>query len=221
MIKIVIFDGGYGGEFFADRFEEAIPVVDIIRVIDWRHAEQYLTSAKDSRTLAEEALRPYINKVDLIILANHLLSLSSLKYFQRKFPKQKFIGFSLKEPDTFIQRDTIVITTKALTRTIDYHSFIFHLKRKVKTITVDSWPIKIDDGELTTTEIAHTITEFAKKKKLHPEEFILANAQLEDIKAELKKIFGRKTKTYSSFDDTIREACKTLRIRGAVGKKSN
>lgn len=92
MIKIVIFDGGYGGEFFADRFEEAIPVVDIIRVIDWRHAEQYLTSAKDSRTLAEEALRPYINKVDLIILANHLLSLSSLKYFQRKFPKQKFIG---------------------------------------------------------------------------------------------------------------------------------
>ena len=219
MIKIVIFDCGYGGEFFADRLEEEIPIVETIRVIDWRHAEQYLTSTKDSRVLAEEALRPYINKVDLIILANHLLSITSLKYFKRKYPKQQFVGFSLKTPDTFIQRDTIIITTKAITRTMEYHGFLFRLKRKVKTITVDTWPLKIDDGELTDEEISATISEFAEKKHIHPEEIILGNAQLEDIKPDLRKIFGHNLKVYSSFDDTIREACKVLHIRGAVGKK--
>ena len=216
MKTIVIFDSGYGGEFFADKFEEEIPVVDIIRVIDWRHAEQYIKSVKESRKFAEEALRPYINKVDLIILANHLLSLTSLKYFQRKYPKQEFIGFALKSPDTFIKRNTIIVTTKALTRTLEYQGFILHLKkRRTKTITVDTWPIKIDDGELSDQEIDDAFRLFSLKKHIEPEEIILANAQLEDIKPHLKKLFGRNLKIYSSFDDTIREACKVLRIRGA------
>lgn len=219
MIKIVVFDCGYGGEFFADRFEEEIPVVDIIRVIDWRHAEQYLNSIKDSRVLAEAALRPYINKVDLIILANHLLSITSLKYFRRKYPKQKFVGFSLKTPDTFIQRDTLMITTKAVTRTMEYHGFLFRLKRKIKTITVDTWPLKIDDGELTDEEISETISAFIKKKHIQPEEIILGNAQLEDITSDLRKLFGHNLKIYSSFNDTIREACKLLHIRGGINKK--
>ena len=220
MIKIVVFDCGYGGEFFADRFEEEIPVVDLIRVIDWRHAEQHLNSIRESRNLAEEALRPYINKVDLIILANHLLSITSLKYFKRKYPKQKFIGFSLKMPDTFVQRDTLIITTKAVTKTMEYHGFLFRLKRKVKTITVDTWPSKIDDGELTDEEISETISTFTQKKHIHPEEIILGNAQLEDIIASIRKIFGHNLKIYSSFNDTIREACKTLHIRGSVTKKN-
>ena len=220
MIKIVVFDCGYGGEFFADRFEEEIPVVDLIRVIDWRHAEQHLNSIRESRNLAEEALRPYINKVDLIILANHLLSITSLKYFKRKYPKQKFIGFSLKMPDTFVQRDTLIITTKAVTKTMEYHGFLFRLKRKVKTITVDTWPSKIDDGELTDEEISETISAFTQKKHIHPEEIILGNAQLEDIIASIRKIFGHNLKIYSSFNDTIREACKTLHIRGSVTKKN-
>ena len=219
MIKIVVFDCGYGGEFFADRFEEEIPVVNIIRVIDWRHAEQYLNSIKDSRVLAEAALRPYINKVDLIIFANHLLSITSLKYFRRKYPKQKFVGFSLKTPDTFIQRDTLMITTKAVTRTMEYHGFLFRLKRKIKTITVDTWPLKIDDGELTDEEISETISAFTKKKHIQPEEIILGNAQLEDITPDLRKLFGHNLKIYSSFNDTIRDACKLLHIRGGINKK--
>ena len=220
MSKIVIFDSGYGGEFFADRFEEEIPIVDIIRVIDWRHAEQYIKSIRESRKFAEEALRPYINKVDLIILANHLLSITSLKYFKRKYPKQQFIGFSLKSPDTFMKRNTVVITTKALTRTLEYQGFLLHLKKRhVKTITVDSWPIKIDDGELSDEEIDEVFKLFSIKKNIEPEEIILGNAQLEDIKPTLKKLFGRNLKIYSSFDDTIREACRVLHIRGGIRVK--
>ena len=218
MIKIVVFDSGYGGEFFADRFEEEINVVDIIRVIDWRHADEHLTSPRRSRKLTMEALRPYINKVDLIVLANHLLTITSLKYFTKKYPKQKFVGLNLKTPDTFIDRDTIILTTKAVTKTMEYHGFIFGIKRKIKSLTLDSWPSKIDDGELTFEEIKETLQLFCQKKQLSPQEIILGCSQFEDIRTDLESIFGKRLKIYSSFDDTIREACKMLRIRGGVGK---
>ena len=40
MLKVVVFDSGYGGELFADYLEEELPLVDIVRVIDWRNADK-------------------------------------------------------------------------------------------------------------------------------------------------------------------------------------
>ena len=76
MLKIVIFDSGYGGEFFADRLEETFPIVEVIRVINWREAEKILMSPRTAREVAEESLRPYIGKVDLIIFAKLLYFLT-------------------------------------------------------------------------------------------------------------------------------------------------
>ena len=218
MLKIAIFDSGYGGELFADRLEEELGVVEIIRVIDWRHAEFYQTNARMARSLALDALLPYIGKVDLVIFANHLLSLTSLGYFRKKFPKQRFLGLELKAPDTFVKRDTLILTIKAVTKTMEYHGFIFGLKRKAKTFTADSWLNKIDDGELTQTAINETLLRFINRKGIQPEEIILACSHFEDIIPNLRKLFGQKIRIYSSFDNTIREACKILRIRGAVRK---
>lgn len=219
MLKVVVIDSGYGGEFFADRFEDSVNVVDVIRVIDWRHAEQYLTSPKAARRLANAAIRPYVGKVDLIILANHLLTATSLKYFRHKYPEQKFIGLRLKIPECFTKKNILVLTTRAMARTMDYHGFLFRLKHhRVRTMLVDLWPDKIDEGELSFTEIEEGIVKFIYKKGMMPEEIVLANSGLEDIRPDLRRLFGRKVKIYSSFDDTIREACKLLRIRGSVRK---
>ena len=220
MLKIVVFDGGYGGEFFADELEEELPIVEVIRVIDWRNAEQILTSAKNARKIAEAALRPYIGNVDLIIFANHLITLTSLKYFRRKYKNQRFIGLNLKTPDTFIGYNVLVLTTKAVSRTIKYRSFIFHSNHNFKTLLADSWPAKIDDGELTVTEIKDTIKSFLSKKKFYPYEILLACSQFNDIKTDLKTIFGSDLRIYDSFNDTIRDVCKILCIRGGTGRKS-
>lgn len=219
MLTVVTIDSGYGGEFFADYLSSEVPVLNIIRVIDWHHAKEYLASTRQARKLAESSLQPYIGKVDLIVFANHLLSASSLKYFRRKYPQQKFIGLSLKSPDTFIKYDALVITTKALTRTMEYHGFIYRLKRRVGTLVVDSWPAKIDEGELDPQEIADTVNAFIAKKHIRPKEVILANSGLEEIKPTLKKILGHNVRIYTSFDDAIREVVKTLRIRGGMKKK--
>lgn len=219
MLKVVVFDSGYGGEFFADQLEEEIPVLNVIRVIDWRNAKQVLTGPKTARKVAEAALRPYIGKVDLIIFANHLLTITSLRRFKYKYKTQKFVGLSLKQPDSFIKNDVLILTTSAVTKTVSYRNFIFHMKRKTKTLTLDDWPAKIDDGELTEQEIKNAIRTFLKKESFDPKEIILACSQFNDIKKELRTIFGYNIKIYDSFDDTIRQTCKALRLRGGTGKK--
>ena len=125
MLKVVVFDSGYGGEFFADQLEKELPILDVVRVIDWRNADPILSSPRKARKIAKADLRPYIGKVDLIIFANHLLTLTSLKHFQRKYRNQKFLGLGLKLPDTFVKRDVLILTTKAVTKTINYYNFIF------------------------------------------------------------------------------------------------
>lgn len=215
MLKIVVFDSGYGGEFFADRLEAALPVVEVIRVIAWRHAEVFLKNPRKARELTRDALRPYIGKVDLIVFANHLLSATSLKYFKRKYRTQKFVGLKIKQPDTFVKRRTIILTTKALTRTINYYNYVLHLKRKHHTFTLDDWPAKIDDGTLTRKEIAETI----KARTAPPEEVILACSQFEDIKKDLRRIYGHNLRIHDSFDGALHDINKALRIRGGLVKK--
>ena len=221
MLKIVVYDSGYGGEFFADRLAEILPTVEIIRVIDWRNAEIILTNPKLAREIVEQDLRPYINNVDLIIFANHLLSITSLKFFQKRYKNQKFIGFELKTPDTFVKRDLMILTTNAVAKTFQYRNFLLQLKRKAKTLPLDSWPAKIDDGELDFVEINETLSLFVNKNNIMPEEIILGCSQFNDIKNDLYRVFGRNIKIYDSFDDTIRTALKLLKIRGGVGKKSS
>ncbi len=219
MLKVIVFDWGYGGEFFADLLEEKLPVVDVIRVIDWRNAEVGLNDPKKARKLAEAALAPYIGQVDLIIIANYLLSITSLEFFKKAYKNQKFIGFELKKPDTFVKREIMILTTKAITKTMVYFNYTRSLKRRYKSLIVDSWPLKIDDGELKPTEIKETIKKFMIKEKINPEEIVLASAQFNDIKDDLKSILGKRTKIHDSFEDTIRLVAKTLKIRGGFLKE--
>ena len=220
MLKVVIFDSGYGGEFFADQLKEELPILEILRVINWREADKILLNPRTARQVAEDSLRPYIGKVDLIIFANYLLSLTSLKYFKHKYKNQKFLGFKLKFPDTFVKRDVLILSTSAVSKTISYRNFLLRIKRKTRTLNLDSWPAKIDDGELSSTEIKTIIRSFlVYHPGFDPKEIILASSQFNDIKSELKSIFGQSLKIYDSFNDTIRDACKILSVRGGTGKK--
>lgn len=221
MLKVVVFDSGYGGELFADYLQENLPVIQIIRVIDWRNADKINTKYKEARRLTEVAIKPYIGRVDLIIFANHLLTITSLKYFKRKYQSQKFLGLDLRQPRNPTGRDTLILTTKAVTKTINYHNYIFRLKCKTKTFTKDSWLAKIDDGELTVSEIKSTLKTFSNKEHFYPMDLILACSHFSDIKTELRACFGKNLRIHDSFEDAFRKTCKTLKLRGGAGKKKS
>lgn len=220
MLKVVVFDSGYGGELFADKLEQDLPIVEVIRVIDWRHADQIQSSPRKARKLAEVALRPYIGRVDLIIFANYLLGATSLRYFERHYENQKFIGLSLKVPDSPIKRNTLILATGPITKTIAYQTFLLRTKRKTKTLVLDDWPAKIDDGELNKTEICRTLESFSTKSRLYPGEVVLACTHFNDFKPILHDIFGRNLKVYDSFNDAVSEVCRALKIRGGTGRKA-
>ena len=219
MIKVLIFDSGYGGELFADWLNEEMPILDIIRIIDWRNAETILKSPKEARRVASKAIAPYIGKVDLVIFANHLLTVTSLRYFRRKYKNQKFIGLELPKPDSAARRDALILTTGALARTFSYQRYRLSLKTRAETLCLDSWPSLIDDGELSEDTISSVIGNFLARKKFRPRELILACAQFQDIKSELSKFFGRNIKIHDSYALAHRQICKTLHIRGGAKKR--
>jgi len=220
MLKVVVFDCGYGGELLADELAEVLPILEIIRVIDWRHASEIQSSPRRARECAREALRPYIGKVDLIIFANHLLSVTSLKYFQRKYNSQRFLGLKLKSPDSYVKRDVLVLATKPLAKTLTYQTFLLRLRRNVRTLTPDSWPAKIDDGLLTAAEVRTELARVRRSRHFDPKEVILACSQFSDLKPTLRDIFGHNLKIYDSFNDAINQTYKILKIRGGLAKKS-
>ena len=94
MNHIVVFDSGYGGELFADYIEKEVPILETIRVIDWQQSQQTYQNPKTARARTLEKLRPYINHTEAIIITNQLVSTTSLEYFRKKYPSQKFSGFS-------------------------------------------------------------------------------------------------------------------------------
>ena len=217
MLKVVVFDGGFGGELFADYLESELPVLDIVRVIDWRNAEQIFSNAKSARLAAEKALNPYLNNVDLIIFANHLLSLTSLKYFRHKYKRQRFVGIELDFKD-FIQKPTLVLTTKAVARTFKYIQ-ILH-RHQIKVDMLDDWPTLIDDGELTNHKVKQDLKTFLLGNSFRPEQVVLGCGQFVDIRSEIIKFFGHNIKIIDGFEPTLRKICRTLKLRGSL-KKTN
>lgn len=221
MLKIVVYDSGFGGELFADYLEAELGVAEIIRAIDWRHADELLKGRKSARKVAEESLRPYIGQVNLIIFANHLLTATSLKYFRRKYRSQIFIGFRLVAPDSLDKRPTLILTTTAMSHTVNYYNFIFRLKCQTMTVLEDDWFAKIDDGELTQDEIKARLMKHTLNKGFIPKNLILAGSQFSDIKNELRKTLGHNIKIHDSFSLAYRDTCKILKIRGGNYRKKH
>ncbi|MBQ8985339.1 hypothetical protein IJ076_02165 [Candidatus Saccharibacteria bacterium] len=221
MLKIVVFDSGYGGELFADKLEETFPITDIIRVIDWRNADKIQKNWRLSRKIAQESLKPYIGRVDLIVFANFLLTATSLKYFRRKYKNQKFTGVNFPVLTTFIERPTVILTTSAVAHTINYRSYVFRLKRHVDTLCLDSWPPLIDDGELSEQMIYRKFDEFYHEKLYRPVEAVLICTQFCDITKELRNVLGQNLKIHDGFNDAITEVAKVLKIRGGTGRRKH
>lgn len=91
MLKIVVFDGGWGGEIISDYLENELGVMEIIREIDWKHAPYEGKSLSEICQLADNCLAKYMNKVDLIVLAGYTVTLAS-DYLKNRYRDQPIVG---------------------------------------------------------------------------------------------------------------------------------
>ena len=220
MLKVVVFDGGFGGELFADYIEEKMPILDVIRVIDWRNANQLLKNTRVARKATEAAIKPYIGRVDLIVFANLFVAITSLKYFRKKYAGQKFIGLGL--PEIGVDKDwspVLVLTTRTLAKSLKFRQYLFRTKRRASTVCLDEWPGLIDDGELSELKIRDDLRNVLMRKKDIPGEIVLGCSQFRDIENTLYKIFEQDVKIRDDFKRTFIEMCDILKLRGARVKR--
>ena len=94
MLKIVVFDSGWGGELVADFLMRELTTVEVVRAIDWVGAPYCGKSVEGIYELVDVNLQRFIGNVDLIVLGGYAASLA-LGYLREKYPQQKFVGMSI------------------------------------------------------------------------------------------------------------------------------
>lgn len=217
MLKVVVYDGGMGGELFARKLRKELPVVEVIPVIDWNNSAKLLKHRLPARKAALKALKPYIGHADLIVFANHFLTITSLKYFRRHFPDQNFSGLAFPNISTYRRRKTFVLTTSAVAHTRKFHRYASHSERELIIFPLDDFPEKIDNNNINIADVRLHVSNFTKQA---PSEILLLNSHLSWITTELRRIYGKNMKIRDGYYETIREICRILRIRGGVYRKS-
>lgn len=213
--KIVIFDIGFGGELFADYVEKELAIIDTIRVIDWRESPNLYKNPHLARKNALEILRPYINKVDVIVIANYFISSIGLDYFRDRYPSQKFVGFSFPQDSARNQR-AFILPTKSLRMLPSYQLFKYRLHAKTQEFDCEAWARMMDDGELTPAKITEDLQPFADFK---PQKVYMLCTHLPKIKPTIRKIFGGNVKIEDGYKQTYKDLCVALGFKGIDGRK--
>lgn len=94
MLKVVVFDSGWGGELVADFLMEELTTVEVVRAIDWAHAPYCGKGVDEICALAEAVLTRHVGKADVIVLGGYAVSLA-LGFLCEKYPQQKFVGMGI------------------------------------------------------------------------------------------------------------------------------
>lgn len=94
MLRIVVFDSGWGGELVANFLVEELKMAEVVRVIDWPNAPYCGRTREEVCWLAERCLMNYVGRVDLIVLGGYAVSLA-LDYLCERYPEQKFVGMGI------------------------------------------------------------------------------------------------------------------------------
>ena len=214
--KVVVFDNGYGGELFANYVEDEMPILEVIRVIDWLGSANFYKNSYQARHETLSSLRPYLGRVDLIMVANHLVSETSLKFLRHKYPDQKFSGFTIEKPITSKAERALILTTKASYDTFEHRAIKRRLGLKTRELICDHWAKLIDEGSLTRAIIEQDLAKFQAFK---PQLIIIGCAQLVEIKPILRRIYGPTVGISDGYKTALKSICKELGLRGGSGKK--
>ncbi len=227
MLKVVIFDSGWGGELFANEFEEKVPVVEVTRVIDWRRAPYSKCGRTEICTMTENALLPYIGEVDAIVLASYAATGAALHYLRWKYPHQAFIGFepdmcaSMKRMCGVDNYTVMILATGAVRQTYSFQKDREEIVKKgVKLIEPEclGWIKKVDDGEMTEAELRKELGELAE---MRVDMVMLYSTGFVDMVPILESIYGRTVMVVNEFDRVIRETCRMIRLTGGGDRGCN
>lgn len=213
MLKVVVFDSGWGGELFADYIEEEIPILEVIREIDWRNAPYGSRSKEEIFRLTETAIKKYIGRADIIVIAAYLMTEISLEKLKKKYPEQKFLGFQLRLKKN-VGKKILVLASEALAGTTAFRG-LEKTGREVDFARCDGWEKLIDDGEMRRDDLERVLSCEDKNSTV-----LLGSTHYKDIKTDIEQIFGWQGTVVDDFQRVLSEMCMALKLRGLDGRRS-
>lgn len=220
MLKVVVFDSGWGGELFADYLERELPILEVIREIDWRHAPYEGRSSEELCRLTEGAIKKYIGRVELIVLAGQAVSVLAIEYLRKKFPEQKIIGFGLRLEETLEkikEQRVIYLATSNILNSEEYKKAKLRFKnREFLEPDCTGWSKLIDDGELTEEKVVDKLSNLINDGV---QVIVLGCTTFVDFKEKLEERFGWRVRVVDDFGLMVKDVCKVLRIRGGDGRR--
>ena len=230
MKRIVVLDSGWGGEMVADLIEAELAIVEVVRVIDWRHAPYSRRRRSEMLSLAEAALAPYWGRTDVVVLGGYEVSLIA-PMLQAKHPQQKFVTLEL---DRFLarrhqpKRRVLLLSDPRLLRMAECDALVSALHARgieVYSPQCAHWTELIDAGEMTPEIIKETL--LAESSQNDPEKqaafafdtVMLANTHYWDIVDQLREVLRWPVHVVDMRDDLLTDVCRALGLRGGSGKR--
>lgn len=164
MLRIVVFDGGWGGQIVANYLSSELATVEVDTIIDWQCVPY---EGKDPRLLltrAKELISTEIGNADLIVLGGYIVSLL-IKDLRAAYPEQNFVGMGINfyrilktrclpecvtiMGDDILQKSTIL---KRLQRNLPDSTLVFP--------DCSGWEQLIDMGEMSTDILRYELGDY-------------------------------------------------------------
>lgn len=187
MLKIIVFDGGWGGETIAEYLEREICVAEIIRVIDWEHAPYEGKTLAEIQDLSEKCLEPYFNKVDLIVIGGYTASLA-LGFLQARYPEQKFVSVGINYHRILKTRNYPNRVTIIMNEILMQQGICDTIGRQLpySTLTIpdsSDWEEQANQGELTAEIIRQDLAPYFELKAApsSPPKVVTSNKTLLEV----------------------------------------
>lgn len=211
-MKVLVFDSGWGGELFAKQLEQEIPVIDVVRMIDWQVGTYARLSDDEILEQTVRNISQVVGKYDLIVIASFTISAVALRGLKQRFPNQEFMGFKPKIPAGVKKLNggnVIILASSIVKNTNEYKQMI----NKINKVTViepeiaDEWIERIDHDELEREEI------FREFGRYDPDAIVCFETAFSDIKENVEQCFGWRTAFYDQMKEEIDGISRILNTR--------
>ncbi|MBQ9019872.1 hypothetical protein IJ096_00915 [Candidatus Saccharibacteria bacterium] len=222
MLKAVVFDSGWGGEMFADYLEERMPVVEVIRVIDWRRAPYGDRGRAEICVMVDKVLQPFIGEADVIVLASYAVTVAALSYLRWKYPEQKFVGFEMGLSDYVVEKKNysntvMVLATGVVEKSASFMREMLTMRGKhILRPDCAGWTKLVDDGEMTERKLREYLDGYLDMKI---DVILPYSTGFLDLKPMLEKIYGRGV-VVNDFARVFQQVCVALGLRGGGYSKT-
>lgn len=162
MLKLVVYDLGWGGELVADFLSGELQMVEVVRVISWqcRPSPSQPEELDALYSEATQALTEYLNQVDLIVFGGYTVA-ALFELFCQNFPGQKFVRLVI-DCKKVLQTHPCPRQIAALMSSVDTTSELCLLLQQglpESTLLLPDcagWEQLIDDDSMTFEELYHT-----------------------------------------------------------------